>query len=130
MGADPAGSPDSAPDTEPARRIVHVTHTAWAAVDGDFRTRLRRGVADDELGRVLLEQLQERPVEMRDPATVPSSRMFHALSWLAQQGYELEVRERLEQTEAQRRTGHATRRRQWRLAPSAQAAATEQPSLF
>lgn len=116
---------------DPAHHIVHIEHTAWAALERGFAARLRAGDADEDLGRILLAQLvEDRPVEMRDPAQVPPSRMFHALSWLVQQGWSLEVRERLEQTEFERRTGHVTRRRQWRLAATQAGPSPTQPALF
>lgn len=131
MNAFAQGSPEPDRMDDPAHHVVQITHTPWTAQDKPFVARLRAGDADEVLGRVLLEHLRgDDPAEMRKPDTIPPSRMFHALSWIVQQGYALQERERVEQTEAQRRTGHSTLRRQWRLDPSGQGPPTVQTALF
>lgn len=114
-------APDHTPRAgDPTHHVVHVEHTSWQAQPAGFHQRLLDGDADDTLGQLLLEHLVDHPfVAMRDPDGVRPSRMFHALAWLVQQGHRLEERERIEQTEFQRRVGHrGTVRRQWRLAPT------------
>jgi hypothetical protein len=116
---------------DPTFTIVRVDHTPWAPISAVMLARMRANeFACETQGRLLADYLSAGAIaQLRVPASIPAEQMFNACSWLVQNGYELEQRERLEQTAAQQRAGGATHRHEWRLV-RAPTVVSVQSSLF